>query len=235
LAIDKDGKETGMTERVCFYFDPICPWCYQTSRWAERLEELGEIELEWGVFSLELQNAGKEPEELAEAHARSARALRTAVLVRDVAGQAAVGAFYKALGTRVHERGEPLQDEQTVEAALDDAGLDPGLSAKAWADDTTAEGVAAEHRQLCERTRSFGVPTIVLDAGNGPAIFGPVISEVPDDADAIELWRHVSWLVRHENFAELKRDRLAPPELESVRQWQRARARHDDGGERKAS
>lgn len=213
-----------MAERVRFYFDPICPWCYQTSRWARRLEELGVIELDWGVFSLELQNAGKEPEELAEAHARIAPALRTAIAVRDAAGPPAVGAFYKALGERVHGRGDPLDDTSTVESALSDAGLDPGLRAAAWDDPSTTERVASEHRQLCERTRSFGVPTIVLDGGDGPAIFGPVISEIPDDDDAVELWRHVSWLVRHANFAELKRDRLAAPELESVRRWQQAAA-----------
>ena len=43
-------------EPVKFHFDPLCPWCYQTSRWARRLEELGEITLEWGVFSLEVVN-----------------------------------------------------------------------------------------------------------------------------------------------------------------------------------
>jgi predicted DsbA family dithiol-disulfide isomerase len=69
-----------MRELVRFYFDPICPWCYQTSRWARRLQELDIIDIDWGLFSLELQNAGKEPEELAAAHARSARALRAAVL-----------------------------------------------------------------------------------------------------------------------------------------------------------
>lgn len=211
-----------MAERVCFYFDPICPWCYQTSRWARRLEELGVIELDWGLFSLELQNAGKEPEELAQAHARSARALRTAVAVRDAAGPSAVGAFYQALGRRVHERGEPLDDAATVEAALADAGFDPALCAAAWADPSTTDRVATEHRQLCCRTRSFGVPTIVLDGGDGPAIFGPVISEVPNDHDAVELWHHVSWLVRHPGFAELKRERLAAPALESVRRWQQA-------------
>lgn len=181
------------------------------------------IELDWGVFSLELQNAGKEPEELAQAHARSARALRTAIAVRDAVGASAVGAFYEALGERVHERGEPLDDAGTVDAALGDVGLDARLSAAAWADPSTAERVAAEHRGLCERTRSFGVPTIVLDAGAGPAIFGPVITEVPDDDDAVELWQHVSWLARYANFAELKRDRLAYPALESVRRWQQAR------------
>lgn len=222
-----------MTERVRFYFDPICPWCYQTSRWARRLEELGVIELDWGLFSLELQNAGKEPEELASAHARSARGLRTAVVVREVGGEAAVGAFYKVLGYRVHEGGEPLDDPATVEGALADAGLDPQLFARAWSEPETADRVAAEHRELCERTRSFGVPTIVLDGGDGPAIFGPVISEVPSDDDAIELWRHTSWLVRHANFAELKRDRLELPALESIRRWREQRERPEP--QRKAS
>ena len=214
-----------MTERVCFYFDPICPWCYQTSRWARRLEELGVIELDWRVFSLELQNAGNESEELARAHARSARALRTAIAVREAAGPSAVGRFYEALGERVHERGEPLDEPVAVEAALAAAGLDPGLCAVAWRDPSTLERVASEHRDLRERTHSFGVPTIVLDGGDGPAIFGPVISEVPADDDAVELWHHVAWLVRHTNFAELKRDRLAAPALESVRRWQQE---HDD-------
>lgn len=208
-----------MAEPVCFYFDPICPWCYQTSRWARALERLGEIELSWGLFSLEMQNAGEEPEDMAAAHARSARALRTSVLAREVGGQRVLGDFYAALGFRVHERGEALDALGTVEAALQDVGLEPALCEKAWADPSTSEQVASEHRALCDRTQSFGVPTIVVDGG--PAIFGPVVSEVPSDEDAIELWRHVSWLVRYENFSELKRDRVAAPDLESVRRHRR--------------
>jgi protein-disulfide isomerase-like protein with CxxC motif len=217
-----------MAERVRFHFDPICPWCYQTSRWARRLEELGVIELEWGLFSLELQNRGSEPEELAAAHARSGRSLRTSVVVRDRAGPAAVGSFYAHLGRRHHEEGEPLEEPATVEGALADAGLDTDLCRQAWDDPATAERVATEHRELCERTRSFGVPTIGLDGGDGPSIFGPVISEVPDDDDAVALWEHVSWLTRHGNFAELKRDRIAAPELESVRRRREARRARDE-------
>lgn len=206
-----------MAEQVRFYFDPVCPWTYQTSRWARSLERLGEIELLWGLFSLELQNAGKEPEDLAAAHARSSRALRSAVLARDAGGPDSLGRFYAALGERVHERGEPLEAPETVEAALADAGLEPALCEKAWEDTTTVDQVASEHRDLCERTRSFGVPTIVLDGGEGPAIFGPVISEVPTDEEAVELWRHVSWLARYENFSELKRERITVPDLVSMR------------------
>lgn len=213
-----------MPERIRFYFDPICPWCYQTSRWARRLEELGVIEIDWGLFSLELQNAGNEPEELAAAHVKSGLALQTAVLVRDTAGGSAVGNFYKAIGERVHQRGERLEESATIEAALADIGLDVALCGKATGNEAAREQVSIEHRELCQRTRSFGVPTIVLDDGDGPAIFGPVISEVPTDEDAVELWRHVSWLVRYENFAELKRDRIADPDLESVRRREAARA-----------
>jgi hypothetical protein len=53
-------------------------------------------------------------------------------------------------------------------------------------------------------------------------MFGPIISEIPDDEAAVDLWRHFAWLARTPNVAELKRDRL-PLDLESVRAWQRER------------
>lgn len=212
-----------MIERIRFHFDPVCPWCYQTSRWLKRVAELGEVELSWGLFSLELQNAGDEPEDLAEAHARSKLALATAVAVRDEAGSDGVGEYYGAIGRRVHEEGEPLDDPDTVKGALDDAALDPGLADRAAAGPAHADRVAVEHRQLVERTRSFGVPTLVLDGGDGPAIFGPVLTEPPTtDVEAVELLRHVVWLARHPAFAELKRERDRLPDLESVRRWSRA-------------
>ncbi|MDP8969273.1 MAG: DsbA family protein [Actinomycetota bacterium] len=209
-----------MPEWVRFFFDPACPWCYQTSRWARRLQDLGELHLDWGLFSLDIANAergGQDP-----AQGRSARSLRTCVAVREAVGPSAVGDLYAALGARHHEGGQALEDPDTVEAALGDAGLDLTLQHRAMAHERTWKAVELEHRALVERTGSFGVPTIVLDGEQGPAIFGPVISAVPDDADAVELWLHVSWLVRHASFAELKRDRLVP-DLESVRAFRRRR------------
>jgi 2-hydroxychromene-2-carboxylate isomerase len=219
-----------MPETVRFYFDPICPWAYQTSRWVRRLSELGEIDLDWGVFSLELVNAERDPERpeggLTEAeskrkgHGRSGRALRTVIAVREAAGARGVGAFYAALGRRVHEAGEAIDDGDTVKHALDEAGLDTTLGESGPLDDLHWEAVQTEHRALVEQTRSFGVPTIVL--GSGQAIFGPVISELPADDEAVELWRHVAWLTRYDNFSELKRDRVLDPDLESVRAARRA-------------
>ncbi|MCI0546713.1 MAG: DsbA family protein [Candidatus Rokubacteria bacterium] len=199
-----------------FYFDPACPWCYQTARWARRLEELGEIDLTWGVFSLEVVNlpAGKDPREL---EARSGPALRTAIALRDREGPKAIGAFYAALGKRIWENPPPPDDMvAAVREALEVSGLDPGIADRALGEPATWDAVLAEHRKLVDETRSFGVPTIVLDGGDGPAIFGPVISALPSDEDAIALWRHTSWLVRYGNFAELKRDRLGRPDLPTV-------------------
>ncbi len=212
-----------MTERLTFHFDPLCPWCYITSKWVHRLIELDAAEADWAVFSLELVNAGDDALREEKGHGRSERALRTTMVVRDQAGSEGVGRYYAALGRRVHERGEPIDEPETVAGALADADLDAGLAEKAMIDDSTWERVEAEHRALVERTRSFGVPTIVLDGGEGPAIFGPVISEVPNDEDAVALLEHTAWLARYEHFSELKRDRSSMPDLESVRQWQAER------------
>jgi predicted DsbA family dithiol-disulfide isomerase len=204
-------------ETVKFHFDPRCPWCYQTSQWIRRLEELGTIEADWGVFSLEVVNADQDtdPETI---DAISGPALRTAILIRDTKGSKAIGPFYKALGKRIWEQSPPMSDMvQAVRESLEEIGFDPSLVDTALEDPATWTAVLAEHRDLIEVNKSFGVPTIVLDGGTGPAIFGPVIGEMPDDTTAVELWEHVSWLVRYQDFSELKRARVSPPDLPAMK------------------
>jgi 2-hydroxychromene-2-carboxylate isomerase len=201
-----------MPDVIRFHFDPLCPWAYQTSRWIHRLAELGTVDVRWGVFSLSLAND-------ADGRGPAEQALRVTVAVRELEGEAAAGRFYAELGRRVHQVGDAVDDPDVIVAALEAAGLDGILLDKAMGDEGTWRTVETEHRELVERTRSFGVPTIVLDGGAGPAIFGPVLSEPPGDADGVELWRHVSWLARYENFAELKRERTIDPDLESYRRF----------------
>lgn len=213
-----------MAERIKFYFDPICPWCYVTSKWISQLERLGEVEVSWGIFSLDIQNSEEDPSELRET-ARAATALRTAVKVREVEGDAKLGAYYKAVAGRVHDKTERIRKLETVQGALSDVGLDPALAEKALADDATWDAVVTEHADAVERLKGFGVPTIVLDGGEGLAIFGPVISTPPgSDEEALELFRHVLWLTRYDNFHELKRERAKPADLASVRAFIARRA-----------
>jgi predicted DsbA family dithiol-disulfide isomerase len=211
-----------MAEQIRFYFDPLCPWCYQTSRWARRLEELGVVGIEWRVFSLAIANRGDEGR--AAADSGSAPSLRTAMAIRAAHGNAAVGAFYKALSDARHQHGASLDDHAVIEASLREAGLAPELLHSALADPATWTAVQAEHDEAVAVHQAFGVPTIVLDGGAGPHMFGPIISEVPGDDDALQLWQHFSWMARTPNVAELKRDRL-PVDLESVRQYMRERER----------
>lgn len=216
-----------MSEPIRFHFDPLCPWCYQTSRWVRRLEELGEVSVDWRVFSLAIANRGDEGR--ADSGAGSAPALRTAIRVREEHGPAAVGHFYATLGAVIHEEergddGPAVDDPAVIAAALQQAGLDPEIAGRAMADPGTWAAVQREHDELVADHRGFGVPTIVLEGGSVPAVFGPVITEVPGDAEAVELWRHVTWLVRYENFSELKRERTRHPDLASVRRWERRRA-----------
>jgi predicted DsbA family dithiol-disulfide isomerase len=219
-------------DQVRFHFDPRCPWCYQTSRWARRLEELGEIELDWEVFSLEVVNLeeGKDPKEL---EPTGSPALRTAVAIARDHGAKAVGPFYAALGRRTFEEVPPPADHGAVVAAirasLEEAGLDPGLCDKALADPATWDTVVTETQAMVERIGKLGVPTIVLDGAEGTAIFGPVISEMPTDQEAVELWRHTSWLARYDNFAELKRKRAHITEL-PVMDWYRQQRAKAAGG-----
>ena len=209
-----------MAENIAFYFDPLCPWCYQTSRWARRLDELDVVDVEWRVFSLAIVNSGDEGR--AAADTGSAPSLRTAIAVRNTHGNAAVGAFYKALSDARHQRGLPLDDHAVIQDSLREAGVEPELLEQALADPSTWDAVQREHDEAVSVHKAFGVPTIILDGGNGPQMFGPIISDIPDDAGAVDLWQHFVWMARNPNVAELKRDRL-PLDLESIRLWRRER------------
>ena len=119
-----------------------------------------------------------------------------------------------------------IEDHAVIEASLREAGLEPELLQRALDDPGTWEAVLREHDEAVAVHKAFGVPTIVLDGGSGPHMFGPIITEIPDDEGAVELWRHFTWMARNPNVAEVKRDR-APLELESIRMWLRERDRRE--------
>lgn len=209
-----------MAEQIRFHLDPRCPWCWQTSKWVRQIERLGVVEVSWGVFSLEVVNFPKPVEQFDEKRSVAAPSQRTLVLVRDSLGQAAAGRFYEAIGARYFDLEQDLQAADTITGSLVDAGLDTSWYERAMSDPGTWATVLSEHLELVNNTRSFGVPTIRLDAGTGPAIFGPVISNEPDnDDDAINLWKSIAWLTRYENFSELKRNRTIDPDLNYYRSF----------------
>ena len=176
------------------------------------------------MFSLEIVNFDKDLSEFDLDRTTGVPGLRTALKVRELDGNEAMGRFYEAIGTRYFHGIEPLAEPVTIEKSLADAGLDPGRHAEAMADMGTWDTLVAEHNEVVGGHAAFGVPTICLDDCN-LGIFGPVISSVPDSTEeAVELWRHVAALTRDANFAELKRDRQPPdlPEYVAAREREAA-------------
>jgi predicted DsbA family dithiol-disulfide isomerase len=206
-----------MTQRVALYVDPSCPWAWLTSRWLLEVARVRPISLQHKFFSLAEVNRGREEGRAKEAHAASMAALRVMALARRRHGDDAALRLYTALGEARHERGDQLGEVPVVHAALKQAGLDSGLHSEALADPETEREVLAEHQAVAERFRAFGVPTIVLEDGEGQAMFGPIVRTVPRGEAAGELWDHVSWLMRQGDFYELKRERSGNPDIGRLR------------------
>jgi len=46
--------------RLTFYFDPVCPWTWNTSRWLVDIAEHLGLAVDWRPLSLAVLNAGRE-------------------------------------------------------------------------------------------------------------------------------------------------------------------------------
>jgi hypothetical protein len=176
------------------------------------------------VFCLELNNFAGSHDDFDPDRSKSAAALRIAVAVRETEGHAACGRFYAAIGRRYFFELEDLSAPLVLRSALADADLDPGSYDRAIGDPGTWKQVRVEHEQLVDDIGAFGVPSLRLDAGAGPCMFGPVVSEVPTDEEALELFEHALWLMRNANFHELKGGRAVYPDLPHIKKAMAERA-----------
>lgn len=184
---------------VRVWIDPGCPWAWQTVRWLRELRDRRVVDLDWYVFSLEV-NASESDTPFFDAAKRYGETLVALALARHEGGDEAFEAFYSALGVRLHDHGEPISPELARKAAVD-ADM-PGLVDRSVADPSLADEVVAEYREA--RTLDiFGVPTLQL--GGAPPIYGPIVPLAPTGDEALEWWLHVSWMIGRDDVYELKR------------------------------
>jgi predicted DsbA family dithiol-disulfide isomerase len=190
---------TDQTERVDFYFDPLCPWAWITSLWIREVRRNTPLDITWKFFSLAGVN------ERADVWHGP---LRICALARREGGNDAADRAYLALGRLFHEREKSFDEiDRLAEVAgpfLEGVGLDGSLAQRALDDAQTLEEVMADHTHAVEQLKAFGVPWLVVD-GDEMGFFGPVVGILPEGKQAVELWQHFQWIGRQQYLFELKR------------------------------
>lgn len=209
------------TPDLDFFWDPVCPWAWITSRWIQAVIAETGIDVDWRLISLKVLNEEKGyPPELVERYTKSHglgfQLLKVAAAVRQEHGPAPIGGLYTAFGRAIHvERDAPtLRTPKGIAAVLARCDLDPAL-AEASTTDTHEAAVRADTALALERTgRDVGTPVLTFGPPDGYSFFGPVIAKAPTGADAVKLWDTVVTLASFPGFAELKRSLRATPEVD---------------------
>jgi predicted DsbA family dithiol-disulfide isomerase len=185
--------------RVGLWIDPGCPWAWQTAVWLRELAAHGRVELDWRIFSLEL-NALPPEIPFWEACQRDGEALVALALARREGGNPAFERLYDSIGSRLHvEKQAPSPN--VVRAGAEDAGMlgivDRAIAVSDLTEEITQESVDARARSV------FGVPT--LQIGEAKVLYGPIMALAPRGDEADRMWEHTRWLAERDDFFELKR------------------------------
>jgi protein-disulfide isomerase-like protein with CxxC motif len=200
-----------MAETVDFWFDPLCPWAWITSRWVLEVQSLRPIEPRWHIMSLAYLNADKDvSEEYRQALAGAWGPVRVCMAAAQKYGDEVLGPLYTAIGNRFHTEGKP-RERATIEEALAEAGL-PLELADAMDDTGYDEAIKASHHSGMDQV-GYEVGTPVISVA-GVAFFGPVITPIPRGEAAAKLWDGVLAVASTDGFYELKRTRDRSPSFE---------------------
>ena len=195
---------------VDFWFDPLCPWAWMTSRWMLEVEKVRPIAASFHVMSLAYLNQDKDiPEEYRRMLEPAWGPVRVAIAAAQAEGDDVLLPLYTAMGDRIHLEGRAI-DRPLVEESLQEAGLPVSL-ADAMDDASYDEAVAkSHHRGMDQVGEDVGTPVISV---GGVAFFGPVVTPAPKGEDAGRLWDGVLLVAATPGFYELKRSREKGPDF----------------------
>jgi hypothetical protein len=215
---------------IDFYFDPVCPFAWMTSKWVRLVQVQRDYTVDWRFISLRLINAAIDydthfPTGYEAGHTAGLRLLRVAARARSEHGRAAIGPLYAALGARIFDTAaDPDPDHgdggyrgtwEFLEPAPTEAGLPLELADALDDESYDAELQRDTDEALALTGKDVGTPIIQFHPPEGVAFFGPVISRLPSPEQAGPLWDNVIGLASFPGFAELKRSLRERPQLRS--------------------
>jgi hypothetical protein len=204
--------QPGDREDVQFWFDPVCPWAWITSRWMGEVEQVRPVHTEWRIMSLAYLNLSQHEgnglsEDYLERMARAWIPVRVCAAAAGHSGPEVLGPLYTALGTRFHVQGR-REDPAVIPEALAEAGLPESLA---------SAGESTEFDEAIKRSHHEAFDDVGLDVGTpvirirGKSLFGPVITPAPKGEAAGRLWDGVVLVTEADGFFELKRTRDRKP------------------------
>ena len=202
--------------KATFWFDPMCPWAWITSRWVLEVEKVRDVQVNWQIMSLGVLNEGNEVSaEYAELIKRTWRPVRVLHAAAKQHGEQVVLPLYTAMGNRLH-----LEKQKDVDiviaAALAEVGLEADLAAAA--DSTEFDDlVRASHANAVAISgKGVGTPVIAIDDldGNAVGFFGPIMTPIPRGEAAGKMWDGFVLVAQVPGVVEIKRTRLAGPKVD---------------------